>query len=93
MKGGDTVIQAYKSDQHEIRRNVQRKSLALYNHNASNSIGCKQFLLFVSQLTQLTSPDSNQINYFEQREESLPQIILIPREESLPPTVLGTYYH
>ena len=38
----------------------------------------------ISQLTQLTSPERlDQMKYVEQREESLQQIVSIPREESL----------
>ena len=33
------------------------------------------------------------MKYAEQREESLQQIVLIPREESLLQFVLGIYYH
>ncbi len=48
----------------------------------------------ISQLIQLTSPErSVQIKYIEQREESLQQIVSIPREESLPPIISGIYYH
>jgi hypothetical protein len=48
----------------------------------------------ISQLTQLTSPESlDQIKYIGQREESLQQIVLIPREESLLQIVSGIYYH
>ena len=38
----------------------------------------------ISQLTQLTSPERfDQMKYVEQREESLKQIVSIPREESV----------
>ena len=48
----------------------------------------------ISQLTQLTSPVRfDQMKYVEQREESLQQIVSIPREESLPQIVSGNYYH
>ena len=44
----------------------------------------------ISQLTQLTSPERlDQMKYVEQREESLQQIVSIPREESLPQNCLG----
>ena len=33
------------------------------------------------------------MKYVEQRKESLQQIVLIPREESLPQIVPGIYYH
>ena len=33
------------------------------------------------------------MKYAEQREESLQQIVSIPREESLPQIALGIYYH
>ena len=52
------------------------------------------FCYGISQLTQLTSPDRfDQMKYVEQREESLQQIVSIPREESLLQIVLGIYYH
>ena len=49
----------------------------------------------ISQLlTQRTRPERfDQMNYVGQREESLQQIISIPREESLPQIVSGIYYH
>ena len=41
------------------------------------------FCYRISQLTQLTSPERfDQMKYVEQREESLQQIVSIPREES-----------
>ncbi len=53
-----------------------------------------KFCYRISQLTQLTIPKRfDQIKYLEQREESLPQIVLIPREESLQQMVSGIYYH
>ena len=52
------------------------------------------FCYRISQLFQLTSPERfDQMKYVEQREESLQQIVLIPREESLLQFVLGIYYH
>ena len=46
------------------------------------------FCYRISQLTQLTSPERfDPMKYVEQREESLQQIVLIPREESLPQIV------
>ena len=52
------------------------------------------FCYQISQLTQLTSPERfDQMNYVGQREESLQQIVSIPREESLPQIVSGNYYH
>ena len=51
---------------------------------------CYQF----SELTQLTRPEHfDQMKYVEQLEESLPQIVSIPREESLLRIVSGIYYH
>ena len=48
----------------------------------------------ISQLTQLTSPERfDEMKYVEQREESLHQIVSIPREESLPQIASGIYYH
>ena len=48
----------------------------------------------ISQLTQLTSPERfDEMKYVEQREESLQQIVSIPREESLPQIASGIYYH
>ena len=48
----------------------------------------------ISRLTQLTSPERfDEMKYAEQREESLQQIVSIPREESLPQIVSGIYYH
>ena len=42
----------------------------------------------ISQLIQLTSPERfDQMKYVEQREESLQQIVSIPREDSLPQIV------
>ena len=53
-----------------------------------------KFCYRISQLTQLTSPERfDQMNYVGQREESLQQIVSIPREESLPQTASGIYYH
>ena len=44
----------------------------------------------ISQLTHLTSPERfDDIKYAEQREESLQQIVSIPREESLPQIASG----
>ena len=44
----------------------------------------------ISQLTQLTSPKRfDQMKYVEQREESLQQILSIPREEFQTQIVLG----
>ena len=52
------------------------------------------FCYRISQLTQLTSPERfDQMKYVEQREESLQQIVSIPREESLPQIASGIYYH
>ena len=52
------------------------------------------FCYRISQLTQLTSPECfDQMKFVEQREESLQQIVSIPREESLPQIVSGIYYH
>ena len=52
------------------------------------------FLYRISQLTQLTSPGRfDQMKYVEQREESLQQIVSIPREDSLSQIVSGIYYH
>ena len=52
------------------------------------------FCYRISQLTQLTSPESlDQMKYVEQREESLQQIVLIPREEYQTQTVSGFCYH
>ena len=46
----------------------------------------------ITQLTQLTSPERlDQIKYIGQREESLQQIVLIPREESLLQIVSGVF--
>ena len=51
------------------------------------------FCYRISQLTQLTSPERfDEMKYAEQREESMQQIVLIPREESLPQIALGIYY-
>ena len=48
----------------------------------------------ISQLTQLTSPERfDQMKYVEQQEESLQQIVSIPREESQTQIVSGIYYH
>ena len=53
-----------------------------------------KFCYRISQLTQLTSLEHfDQMKYVEQREESLPQIVSIPREESLQQIVSGIYYH
>ena len=42
------------------------------------------FCYRISQLTQLTIPERfDQMKYIEQREETLPQIVSISREESL----------
>ena len=55
------------------------------------------FCHHISQLTQLMSgniphPERfDQMIHIEQGEESLPQIVSILREESLPQIVLGTY--
>ena len=47
-----------------------------------------KFCYQISQLTQLTSPERfDQMKYVEQREESLQQIVSIPREDSLPQIV------
>ena len=52
------------------------------------------FCYRISQLTQLTSPERfDEMKYVEQREESLQQIVSIPREESLPQIASGIYYH
>ena len=52
------------------------------------------FCYRISQLTQLTSPERiDQMKYVEQREESLAQIVSIPRAEPLPQIVSGIYYH
>ena len=52
------------------------------------------FCYRISQLTQLTRLERfDQMNYAGQREESLQQIVSIPREESLPQIVSGIYYH
>ena len=52
------------------------------------------FCYRISQLAQLTSPERlDQMNYVGQQEESLQQIVLIPREESLPQIVSCNYYH
>ena len=51
------------------------------------------FCYWISQLTQLTSPERvDEMKYVEQREESLQQIVSIPREESHPQIVSGIYY-
>ena len=48
------------------------------------------FCYRISQLTQLTSPKRfDQMKYVEQREESLQQILSIPREEFQTQIVLG----
>ena len=48
----------------------------------------------ISQLTQLTSPERfDQMNYVGQREESLQQIVSIPREEFQTQIISGIYYH
>ena len=48
----------------------------------------------ISQLTQLTSPERfDEMKFVEQREESLQQIVSIPREESLLQIASGIYYH
>ena len=47
----------------------------------------------MSQLTQLTSPERfDEVKNAEQREESVQQIISIPRVESLPQIASGIYY-
>ena len=86
------------------------KTTYLTNAKFEEMYGCAMFLFFttiqailidannfcyrISQLTQLTSPESfDQMKCVEQREESLQQIVSIPREESLPQIVLGIYYH
>ena len=52
------------------------------------------FCYRISQLTQLTSPERfDQMKYVEQREESLHQIVSIPREEFQTQIVSGIYYH
>ena len=52
------------------------------------------FFYRISQLTQLTSPERfDQMNYVGQREESLQQIVSIPREESLLQIASGIYFH
>ena len=54
------------------------------------------FCYRISQLTQLTSPKRLkhwQMKYVEQREESLQQIVLIPREEFQMKIVSGMFYH
>ena len=52
------------------------------------------FCYRISQLTQLTSPERfDQMKYVEQWEESLQQIVSIPRKEFLPQIVSGMYYH
>ena len=52
------------------------------------------FCYRISQLTQPTRPERfDQMNFVRQREESLQQIVSIPREESLPQIVSGIYYH
>ena len=52
------------------------------------------FCYRISQLTQLTSPERfDQMKYVEQRDESLPQIVSIPREEFLPQIVSGMFFH
>ena len=54
------------------------------------------FCYRISRLTPLTSPERfDQMKYVEQREESVQQIISIPRlgEESLPRIVSGICYH
>ena len=53
-----------------------------------------KFCYRIYQLTQLTSPERfDQMKYVEQREESLPQIVSISRQEPLPHIVSGVYYH
>ena len=52
------------------------------------------FCYRISQLTQLTSPECfDQMKYVEQREESLQQIVSIPREELQTQIISGIYYH
>ena len=52
------------------------------------------FCYRISRLTQLTGPERfDHMKYVAQREESLQQIVLIPREESLPQIASGIYYH
>ena len=52
-----------------------------------------KFCYRISQLTQLTSPERfDELKNVEQREESLQQIVSIPREESLPQVASGIYY-
>ena len=54
------------------------------------------FCYRIYQLTQLTSPLAerfDQMKHVEQREESLQQIVSIPREESLQQIALGIYHH
>ena len=52
------------------------------------------FCYRISQLTQLTSPERfDQMKYVEQREESLQQIVSIPREEFQTQIISGIYYH
>ena len=60
----------------------------------SARIWCKQFCYWISRLTQVTSPERfDQMKYVEQREESLQQIVSIPREESLQQIVLDNCCH
>ena len=52
------------------------------------------FCYRISQLTQLTSLERcDQMKYVEQREESLQQIVSIPREEFQTQIISGIYYH
>ena len=52
------------------------------------------FCYRISQLTQLSSPERfDQMKYVEQREESLQQIVSIPREEFQMQISSGIYYH
>ena len=52
------------------------------------------FCYRISRITQPLSPERfDQMKYGEQREESLQQIVSIPREESLPQIASGIYYH
>ena len=54
----------------------------------------KPFCYRVSQLTQLTNSERfDKMKYVEQREESLAQMVSIPRKEFLPQIVSGIYYH
>ena len=57
-------------------------------------VDANNFCYRISQQTQLTSPERlDQMKYVEQREESLQQIVSIPREEFPPQIVSGMYYH